>query len=145
MISDLITRWVWLGQPVDSLVLDAPHHDGSTAALARQVYHRVVVRLASVAVFRRQWLVLWAALAVACGAASVLSVVFMLASPLAFLVGSQLRELLGSWMTWVTLAATFVALPIFMAGCISAQVREEAVEFAGGRFFAISPATRRLI
>jgi hypothetical protein len=51
----------------------------------------------------------------------------MLASPFAsFMVGSQLREIAGSLMTWVTLVATFVSLPIFMVGSITARVREEA-------------------
>src|SRR5258708_4570480 len=124
MISALLTRWVWLGQPTDPLVLNAPHHDGSTPSLARQVYHRLVVRLACVTVFRRQWLVLWFAFAVACGATSMLTLTFLLSLGSAILlVGNQLHEMLGLVTVWITLLATLAALPLLMIGSITNRVR----------------------
>ena len=61
----ILTRRVWEGQPVDALVLDAPIHDGSPEATAREVYHRLLCRIGSVAAWRRQRLLAVAGLACA--------------------------------------------------------------------------------
>jgi hypothetical protein len=63
MFRELITRWAWSTQPIDGMVLFPPNHDGSTEAMAREVFHRMVARLAAIEVYYRQWVMLWAALA----------------------------------------------------------------------------------
>ena len=44
---------VWQFQPVDALVLNPPSHDGSTKAIARDVYHRLLVRFATRNIYQR--------------------------------------------------------------------------------------------
>lgn len=62
MWKEILARWVWSRQPVDGLVLFPPNHDGSTEAMAREVFHRSVVRLAAIEVYYRQWMLLLASL-----------------------------------------------------------------------------------
>ena len=56
------TLWVWSGQPIDPSILSLTGHDGSTEAIARQVYHRLAGRLAAITVYQRQWGVVFVAL-----------------------------------------------------------------------------------
>lgn len=55
----VFTRWVWQGQPVDPLVLQRPRHDGSPKAVAREIYHRLLCRLAAGRVYWRQLKTAW--------------------------------------------------------------------------------------
>jgi type IV secretory pathway TraG/TraD family ATPase VirD4 len=59
------TRWCWSGQPIDSFIMNLVSHDGSAEAIARQVYHRLGGRLASITAYERQWMVLFGAVLLA--------------------------------------------------------------------------------
>jgi len=59
------TRWCWSGQPIDSFIMNLVSHDGSTENIARQVYHRLAGRLASITAYERQWMVLFGAVLLA--------------------------------------------------------------------------------
>lgn len=70
---DLWTRWVWHKQPIDALALDAPDHDGSPLNIARQVYHRMLCRIACAALWDRlvSWSVVTLFLAIGGGLLSI--------------------------------------------------------------------------
>lgn len=59
------TMWVWSGQPIDPSILHLHGHDGSVRAIAREVYHRLAARLASISVYKRQWGVILVAVFIA--------------------------------------------------------------------------------
>jgi len=46
--------WCWQEEAIDTLVLAPPNHHGTTQELAREVYHRLVMRFASEKVMMRQ-------------------------------------------------------------------------------------------
>lgn len=50
-----LSRWVWQKQPLDALVFGHPLNQDDTRELARETYHRLLARLASIEVYRRQW------------------------------------------------------------------------------------------
>lgn len=107
---------VWSGQPVDALVLRAPMHDARPRAVARETFHRLVIRLASVKVWLRQWLVIGA-----CLPASALAVV--IARVLGLSPGTSVALLLG---LAVFVAMVLLALPLLMAGIVTRAVRDDA-------------------
>ena len=59
--TNLWMRWVFHKQPFDMLALSSPQHGGSTQEVARQVYHRLVCRLACAELWSR--LIGWSGLA----------------------------------------------------------------------------------
>ena len=61
------TLWCWGGQPIDPSIMGLNGHNGSVEAIAREVYHRLAGRLASITVYQRQWAVMFVALFCAFG------------------------------------------------------------------------------
>jgi hypothetical protein len=123
MFVDIITRLTWKGQPIDALAFKPPHHDGSSAAIAREVYHRLVVQLASIQVYRRQWQFLWLALAWTTGCFFV-----SLASPSSFFPSGStfLIGLIADFIGICVFVGGWFALPMLMGGCVTPEMRAEA-------------------
>jgi hypothetical protein len=151
VITDLVTRWTWTGQPVDALVLNAPLHDGATPEIARHVFHRLVVRFASIRAFKRQWFAMWLAfLFVLGGTTQVSSNTAMtvavlgpfrslLLIPVALASGNP-RDVLGWLIALVLFVVLTVALPVLMTGVVTPDDREEAVEICRRVFLRDIPA-----
>lgn len=57
-------RWVWQGQPLDPLILNRPRHDGTQLEIAREIYHRLLCRLAGGRAYWRQLKMAWLGAAV---------------------------------------------------------------------------------
>lgn len=52
--ENAFSRWCWQNEAIDMLVLSAPNHHGTTQELAREVYHRLLIRFASEKIVKRQ-------------------------------------------------------------------------------------------
>jgi TraM recognition site of TraD and TraG/Type IV secretory system Conjugative DNA transfer len=50
---DFVSRLFWQGQPVDALALAPPMHDGAPSDVAREIYHRLLVRAGNAKLWRR--------------------------------------------------------------------------------------------
>ena len=107
-------RKTWEGQPVDALILDAPVHDGTPEAIAREIYHRLLARLASVGAWQRQKRV--ALLGAACG---------LLSFSLPSLPGVW-SEILGIAVMIGVAVAGFRFIPRLMEGVITPENQAEA-------------------
>ena len=55
MITRLWSNYVWRNPQLEMLAFEEPCHDGKPIEIARQVYHRLVVRLAGINAYWRQW------------------------------------------------------------------------------------------
>src|SRR5687767_7386552 len=133
MWKELLARWVWSTQPIDGLVLFPPNHDGSTEAMAREVFHRSVARLAAIQVYYRQWTLLLAALgfAIVVGGVPIIGRGTPSAAP----------PILPWYVVFVLALAGVVALlPRLMAGVVTQRHYDEAREVVARCFLRDVPA-----
>lgn len=115
-------RWVWHKQPLDALTLSSPQHDGSPIQVARQVYHRMLCRIACAALWNR--LLAWATI----------GLLFSFAGAILTLLHPQdLMSMTPAWPAWALAAVAFAVLAWILPGRLMAGILDAAdqAEVAG--------------
>lgn len=117
---DFITRLFWQGQPVDALALGNPIHDGAPVDVAREIYHRMLVRAGNAKLWRRSLVV------------SLISLVIALAAPFATLSKGNIFDMVvPTSISWVCLLVfSWLALTkgrrLMTRGLVTEADQEEA-------------------
>lgn len=134
MWKEILARWVWSRQPVDGLVLFPPNHDGSTEAMAREVFHRSVARLAAIEIYYRQWMLLLASLG--------FSVVVGGMAAAASLEGGSGAPSLIPWYVLLlgSFAGMMALLPWLMTGVVTREHYDESRDMVARCFLREVPA-----
>lgn len=117
---DFITRLFWQGQPVDALALGNPIHDGAPLDVAREIYHRMLVRAGNAKLWRRSLVV------------SLIALVIALAAPFATLSKGNIFDMVvPTSISWVCLLVfSWLALTkgrrLMTRGLVTEADQEEA-------------------
>ena len=117
---DFITRLFWQGQPVDALALGNPIHYGAPLEIAREIYHRLLVRAGNAKLWRRSLVV------------SLIALVIALAAPFATLSKGNIFDMVvPTSISWVCLLVfSWLALTkgrrLMTRGLVTEADQEEA-------------------